>query len=74
MSIIIFRVHVIGLNQKTRTRFFKAHLKKKIKPTKNPTLSFPFEKCTMKKSKISSILVQLTVNLFLMKQTNSNEI
>jgi len=26
------------------------------------------------KSKISSTLVQLTVNLFLMKQTNSNEI
>jgi len=37
-----------ALNEAYIAFFLKTHLKKAIKPTKNPTLSFSFEKCTMK--------------------------
>jgi len=36
------------LNKKIIRLFLKAHLKKAVKHTKNPTLNFSFEKCTMK--------------------------
>jgi len=60
-SIIVFRVDVIEPNQTPVCYYFKAKLRKTIKPTKNPTLLFLWKMYYEVKSKMGSTLVQLTV-------------
>jgi len=46
---IIFRfIIATGPNQKYHQVFMKKTQKKSVKPTKNPTVFFSFEKCTVK--------------------------
>jgi len=45
---IIFRFIATGPNQKYHQGFYEKNTKKSVKPTKNPTLFFSFEKCTVK--------------------------